>query len=235
MVSAISRCFSERMAGVFRGDLLLRLRRHFESSEERATPVRRSEREEKYHRIGVASDDIRLDAAWYDVWRDGDDLVERFRPYTWVSFPPVLRHLRQGDHLVPWHQDIGYQRLLGERAHSRLITCFVPLEAEPGQCASLEFAVGHFDELPHRAFGDHGAALDDDLFKATKRLDLKLGDAMVFGDFAPHRTYVPDGAVVERRSIEFRLVRPEDSIDGKDYFDIEKGAFVVAGSRGAVG
>jgi len=56
--------------------------------------------------------------------------------------------------------------------------------------------------------------------------DLTLGDALVFGDLTIHRTFLPPGATVERRSLEFRLVRPDEAIADKDYFDLDSGLFV---------
>jgi hypothetical protein len=55
---------------------------------------------------------------------------------------------------------------------------------------------------------------------------LRLGDALVFGDLAVHRTFIPLAATVERRSLEFRLVRRSDAIEAKDYFDVDSGLFV---------
>ena len=82
------------------------------------------------------------------------------------------------------------------------------------------------DELPHEARDGFGAGLADIPESDLVHYGLTLGDALVFGDLALHRTWVPPGAIVERRSLEFRLTRPEDSIADKDYFDVRAGEFV---------
>jgi hypothetical protein len=177
--------------------------------------------------IGAGTVALRFEREWFDIWRAiGDDIVAWLSPFTMLMFPPQVRHVKEVNHLVPWHQDIGYQRLLHSRQHQRLITCFVPLELEPERAPGLEFALGDFAEFRHSPDGLHGAAIeiaDADLDIAT--FSLRFGDALIFGDLAPHRTYVPPGAALSRRSFEFRLVRPDDALDGRDYFDISRRCF----------
>jgi len=215
------------MERLFDPAVMIEVLRHFEAVEPEYQNRVLTEKDEKFLRIGASTDAFRFDPVWYDLWRKAPEgTVERFRPYTWIVYPVQIRHIHAGSHLVPWHQDIGYQVLLGKRAHRQVITCFVPLEERPSDCAGLEFAVGDFDTLPHEPFGDHGAALPGFTCDQSVRPQLSMGDALVFGDHAPHQTVVPEGGRVERRSFEFRLIDPADAIDGKDYFDLERRIFV---------
>lgn len=175
---------------------------------------------------GEGSDALRLDPTWMDAWRNPSRaLREALGDATWVAFPPQVRSVAASHHLVPWHQDVAYQRLLGPRGHERHVTCFVPLDEEPTGRPTVEFVVGRFAELPHDAAAGFGAGLPDAPAGPHALFDLTLGDALVFGDLVPHRSFVPDPRRPERRSLEFRLVRPCDAIAGKDYFDIASGAF----------
>ena len=173
-----------------------------------------------------------MDPRWYDPWRGAAPaLIERLRPYTWLLFPVQLRHITQSGHLVPWHQDAGYVRLMPRR-HSRLITCFVPLEPDPAACASLEFSEGDYEELAHEPYEGHGAALSGRDFGRLRRFELAFGDALIFGDHAPHRTVPAADGTIDRRSFEYRFVTPDEALPDKDYFDIEADAFVrTDGSR----
>jgi len=112
-----------------------------------------------------------------------------------------------------------------QRVHSRLITCFVPLDPDPTNGSTLEFAVGTHDEAVHRPVGDHGAVIEQD-FGNTVRFQLERGDAIIFGDRVPHRTVPARNGNIDRRSFEYRLVVPDDALDDKDYFDIEAKCFV---------
>ena len=149
------------------------------------------------------------------------------RPFTRLIFPLQIRHILRVDQRVPWHQDIGYQVLRGDRAQIQVITCFVPVDPDPTSVPTVEFAVGEFPALAHEAFGDHGATLKISEIPDTVHFELSCGDALVFGDHAPHQTYVPSHlANRDRWSFEYRLVMPEDCLAGSDYFDIEEGIFV---------
>ena len=77
--------------------------------------------------------------------------------------------------------------------------------------------------------GGVGGGLIGSDFQDVFHFDLALGDALVFGDLALHRTFTPKGAHVERRSLEFRLIMPESARLGLDYFDLENVAFVKKG------
>jgi hypothetical protein len=170
---------------------------------------------------------MRFDPVWFDLWRDLPPVSrDRLGPYVWVIFPPQLRHIRTREHLVPWHQDLAYQRLLGTRAHRQVVTCFVPLEHEPDRVSGLEFADDADGILLHEAEGAHGASIPSPGFERIRRFSLNCGDVLLFGDHAPHRTVPGPDGTIDRRSFEFRLIEPADAIDGKDYFDIRRGRFI---------
>jgi hypothetical protein len=227
MLETDTRCFVHHMRGLFDRALMERIRGHMLAVESERQAQALSEREKRVVRIGAATDVLRLDPCWYDLWRDSTgSVIERVRPYTWVTFPVQVRHVTEESHLVPWHQDVGYQRLLGARAHRRIITCFVPLEPDADACSTLEFALGDFEELRHQPDGDHGATTSDPRFARTQRFGLAYGDALIFGDHTPHRTVVPDQGRIDRHSFEFRLVIPGEALDDKDYFDLATGRFV---------
>lgn len=202
------------------------LRAHLErvSGDRQAQAV--TDRERTALARGEASDALRLDPTWMDAFREPTRaLLDALGDATWVAFPPQVRSVAASHHLVPWHQDVAYQRLLGPRGHDRHVTCFVPLDDDPAPRPTIEFVVGRFDELPHDAAAGFGAGLPDAPAGPRALFRLALGDALVFGDLVPHRSVVPDPSRPERRSLEFRIVRPCDAVAGKDYFDILSGAF----------
>ncbi|MGH7894973.1 MAG: hypothetical protein ACREQL_09900, partial [Candidatus Binatia bacterium] len=164
---------------------------------------------------------------WYEAWsKPARDPGAVLGPFTWVTFPPQVRTVRAPAHRVPWHQDAGYQRRLGARAHRQVLTCFVPLDDDPASRATIQFAAAPEAELAHAPLDGFGAGIAAPPLRALTSYALTLGDALVFGDLVLHRTFVPAGAVIERRSLEFRLVHPADALDAKDYFDLASGAFV---------
>ncbi len=220
-----SRCFVQHVAKVFRRPTIERIRNRFIEGEASGWAAR-DDREEKRVSIGAAPDDFRLDEAWYELWQDVDQaVVDRLAPYQWLLYPVHIRHLRADAHLVPWHQDAAYVALM-PRKHERLITCFIPLEPDPTATSTLEFARGEVPLLPHEAEGNHGAAIQNAPTNDLVRFDLQFGDALVFGDLTPHRTVPGRAGLIERRSFEFRLVRPENALPGKDYFDLGSRKFV---------
>jgi hypothetical protein len=213
--------------GLFDPEVLRRLRRYLDEIEPQRQAQAASPREAKAIARGESSDALRLDPRWFDAWRAPKAaLFEAIGPYGWVVYPPQVRLVRALSHRVPWHQDAGYQRLLGPRAHLHHITCFVPIDDDPGNRTTLQFARLTLDELPHASRDGFGAGVAEIPESELVAFDLALGDGLVFGDLALHRTWVPPGACVERRSLEFRLVRPQDSIPDKDYFDVRAGEFV---------
>jgi hypothetical protein len=221
------RFFVHHAHGFFDPAMMERVRAHFDRVEEAYRAQASGARAEWAARLGVGTDSMRFDRVWYDLWRHLPPASEHLLgSFTWLIFPPQVRHIRTTSQLVPWHQDLAYQRLLGTRAHRRVITCFVPLEPRPDLVAGLEFADGEQTLYPHVDQGDHGACIVDPPAGPTLRFVLSHGDAILFGDHAPHRTVpAPDGTI-DRRSFEFRLVEPGDALDGKDYFDIARRRFV---------
>jgi ectoine hydroxylase-related dioxygenase (phytanoyl-CoA dioxygenase family) len=224
-----SRCSVQHMTGVFRRPTIERIRQQFIDREASGWKAK-DDREEKRVSIGAAPDDFRLDESWYELWRDVDQsVVDRLYPYHWLTYPVHIRHLRADAHLVPWHQDAAYVALM-PRKHERLITCFIPLEPDPAATSTLEFARGEVPLLPHVAEGNHGAAIQGLPTNDLVRFDLDFGDALVFGDLTPHRTIPGREGLIERRSFEFRLVRPEHALPDKDYFDLKTRKFVRLGN-----
>ncbi len=222
MLDPDDRWFLRHIPGMFDRAVLADVVAHFGAREAQLEAAVLSDRDAAKLRIGAATDALRLDSKWYDVWRD-PRLVDIFAPFTWVTYPVQLRHVHTADHLVPWHQDEGYMRLLPRR-HTRVITCFVPLEPDPTRGSTLEFATGRHEAHDHHAFGGHGAAMAEPVGPKA-RFDLAFGDAMVFGDHVPHQTVPAADGGIERRSFEFRLVVPADAMPDKDYFDMTTGMF----------
>jgi len=236
MVDAYSRIFIEHAKGFFKPELLSKLRDQFiqfEKSDSLKSNV--SEREAAAIERGESSDKMRMQDCWYDVWRSPvakEKLIEALHPFTWVMFPVQVRHVRtEVGHAVPWHQDAGYMNLHpAEKRHNKVITCFVPIEAEPSKHTTIQFCTDNKDQpdvvFDHEGMAGFGAGLAGDAYKNIFPYDLARGDALVFGDLALHRTFTPKGAQLERRSLEFRLIDPADALPGKDYFDIKQQVFV---------
>lgn len=222
-----SRWFVTPIHRLFKPALLKELREYFDSIEVGEFDKSLTEREQRWLSIGASTDALRMDPRWYDVWRNPTpQMLDTIRPYTWIIFPPQVRHIREIPHLVPWHQDAAYEKLIEMGGHERLITCWIPFDDKPGRHSTLQFCRDQLPELEHQAFGPHGAGLEVLDCKNVEHWTLELGDCLLFGHLAAHRSYVPPGAQVERHSFEFRLVRPEDALANKDYFDVESGLFV---------
>jgi len=212
--------------GIFDADVLRALRHYLDSLAVTRLARGPSEREQRAIARGESSDALRLDPSWFDAFcNPSRALLDVIGPHQWVSYPPQVRFVRSSTHHVPWHQDVGYQRLLGMRAHRRHVTCFVPLDDDPQRRPSIEFAVASVPELEHVARDGFGAGLEEVPPGERLAFALALGDALVFGDLVPHRTFVPDPEQLERRSLEFRLVRAGDAVPDKDYFDVRDGTF----------
>jgi hypothetical protein len=190
------------------------------------------ERDEKALRLGAGTDSFQLDSKWFDLWHAvSDDAVHALRPFTWVVYPVRIGHISTPHHLMPWHQDVGHQDLLGRSPHRREITCYVPLEHDAEWSATLQFAIGEFPRLPHLSQGEHGASIADPRFIDTVTFRPAFGDAIVFGDHTPHRTVVPYGGRIDSRSLEFHLIDPADAVSDVDYFDLDRRCFVRVGAR----
>lgn len=240
-ISTDSRLYLKHIKGLFRPETLRRLHDHFTACEGRYRNLRDlSERERKAIDRGESADAMRMQDTWYDAWREADHtrLLQELRPFTFVTYPVQVRHVRENSHAVPWHQDYGYMKLLGTRRHACVITCFVPLEPNPAACTTLQFAHdnrnGPEEEIDHVPMDGFGAGLSPDRFRQTEYYRLSLGDALAFGDLVLHRTFTPPGWEIERRSLEFRLVKPADALPGKDYLDLEKMQFVKTDETGKV-
>ena len=227
MIDQKTRVFVKHVKGMFQPTLLREIRAFLNKVEAERQALAQSERERQAVSRGETSDALRMDVRWYDVWRSPSSLaLKTVGPFTWVVYPPQVRLVREKNHFVPWHQDIGYQKMLGPRAHKRLITCFIPIDDDPAKRTTLQFAREEMPELKHVPMDRFGAGLENPNFKDLAQYELELGDALVFGDLTFHRTFVPPQGIVERRSLEFRLIQPSDALENKDYFDSKSGFFV---------
>ncbi|MGA7937722.1 MAG: phytanoyl-CoA dioxygenase family protein [Kovacikia sp.] len=237
IASTRARTFFEPVRRMFDPTQLRSIRQYLDAVEVEKQSLAPTDREKVALKQGATSDALRLDPYWYEVWRNPTPfLLDHIRPFTWVVYPVQVRIIRAGAHLVPWHQDIAYQKLLGARGHQRIMTCFIPLDEDPWRRPTIQFARSNQAELEHvpvtEASDTPYAYIGGMQLKAwspqhQEHYTLKLGDCLLFGDLAIHRSFVsPDQEMRDRRSLEFRLVCPEDALDTKDYFDIESGLFV---------
>lgn len=226
-----SRVHVSHVERMFDPAVVHRLRAYLDQVHAERQALARSEREAAIARQGAGSDALRMDRAWFDLWRHPTArLREAVGPFCWIIFPPVVRVMTRADQRVPWHQDLAYQRLLGARGHERIITCFVPLDDDPARRPTVEFCASEERELEHHGEGIFAAGLTGE-FPAGRHFLLRQGDALVFGDMALHRTYSPPDGPPERASLEFRLTRPEDARPGKDYFEIASGQIARTDGR----
>lgn len=230
-----TRLFLKHEKQLFDQALLVELRdkmdrlRAMQENQSNQTP-----REQEAIRRGESSDKTRMQSDWYKVWQANDShsrLIQAIMPYRYVTFPVQVRHVKEVKHHVPWHQDIGYMRLLGDKAPKQVMTCFIPLEPNPSRCTTIQFALDNMREpnereYVHQSLNAFGAGIEQSDFHELQHFPLSLGDALIFGDHVLHRTYLPEGCQPERRSLEFRLVKPEHVLPGKDYFDVLTGKFV---------
>src|SRR5260221_10195442 len=187
--------------------------------------------------VGVAPDWVRLNRDWYSIWRKAriELFARRLPEFTHVVFPPQIRTIRNQASLVPWHQDSAYMRALGARGHKRVITCFVPLEDCTASRPSVEFSVnakqGAVDHLVREGAAINQFDLPDEQRPEpgqVRRIELRLGDAFVFGQDVLHRSYNDGPPSAERTSMEFRIAARDAVIPGKDYYDLERGTWYVA-------
>ncbi len=144
MVVKDNRYFFSNVEDLFDKNKLTELRELFiKSAKDNNSPDKvLTERELKALERGESSDKMRMQDTWYSVWTSpsgNKNLAELFDPYTYVTFPVQVRHVRQANHKVPWHQDIGYMRVLKDKGHQQVITCFIPIEPEPYTCTTVEF------------------------------------------------------------------------------------------------
>jgi ectoine hydroxylase-related dioxygenase (phytanoyl-CoA dioxygenase family) len=201
-----------------------------------------SDREKGAILRGESSDKQRMQSVWYDVWRNHssiDRLLSVVHPFNYVMFPVQVRQVKASDHHVPWHQDIGYMLLLGDKAPKQVITCFIPLEENPADCTTLQFCLDNVNDehpktLKHDIVNAFGAGIVDKNFNELTHFNLNLGDALIFGDHIIHRTFLPEGCKPNRRSLEFRLLKKEHLLPNRDYFDIAERKFIKTNEKAMV-
>ncbi len=222
-----SRHFVDHVSEGFSVSLLTELSQYLERIQNERQMIAPTQREVNGLKLGAGTDALRMDPRWYEVWREfSSELMTAIRPYTWVVFPVQVRLVQSKKHLVPWHQDVGYQKILGTGGHKRIMTCWIPMNEIPFRHSTLQFALDENSQLAHTPLYGHGAGLARQEWTSVKHYDLEFGDCLLFGDLTIHRTFVPERCTLARRSLEFRLVCPDDAIEGKDYFNILEGQFV---------
>lgn len=193
-----------------------------------------SEREKNGETLGIASDSVRLNFEWYDVWKEADlsMLSEIIPSYDQVIFPPTIRTVKEYKGFLPWHQDLAYVKAMGKRAHQKVATCFLPLDDEPAVRPTVEYSfrpnqqpIQHVERPEYLTNQFDLREEDKPTPEQTVRFNLNIGDAILFGQLVLHRTYFPAEEFLPRNSVEFRLTQKTHRINGKDYFDLEKRTF----------
>jgi hypothetical protein len=220
---------------MFSPGALREVRRYFDDVTTKNVELAKTDREQQAVARGESADSVRLDRRWFDVWASPSErLLGLLKEYTWVLYPPQVRHVKKVGDAVPWHQDAGYSRLLGARRHPCMATCFLPLDEDPARRTTLQFVLNDTGrvELDHQPMAGFGAGVDQPDGKLV-HYDLEIGDCLFFGDLAVHRTFRPDDCIADRRSLEFRLTKPQDAIRDKDYFCIPDGKFVQVATAGS--
>ena len=86
----------------------------------------------------------------------------------------------------------------------------------------------------HDRTDNFDAVLDGCDFSSLKHFSLHSGDALVFGDLVLHQTFTPENCTLARTTFEFRAIRKESAIPGKDYYDISKLKFVNSDGESSV-
>lgn len=176
---------------------------------------------------GEATAAERLSPYWYKIWqRPVLQNAAALGPFRWLIYPPQIRALKAERQEVRWHQDAGFVKAMA-RQHKRIITIFVPLDDNPSDRCTLQFTRETPGFLEHSPTSNGFAAGLSGEFTGLYSFDLELGDCLVFGDLAPHRSYTPPGCSWERASMEFRAVVPTEALKDKDYFDIDQARFTA--------
>ena len=171
---------------------------------------------------GEMSDFVRLNTVWYKIYKKNFIFLKKILPYSYVMYPPQIRNVRKKLDKVPWHQDRAYMKLLGKKAPKKTITCFVPLNENPKNHSSIEFAIlKNKKVLNHEKIGLFNKGIKIKIDK-KKRFNLSLGDALVFDDRILHRTYFKKKNSENRFSLEFRMTSKELLTKKKDFYSIEK-------------
>ena len=186
-----------------------------------------SEREEIAVERGEAPDSLRLDTKNYELWSDAsNEMIKSLDNFLWIYYPPQFRNIQKEIQEVRWHQDAGFNKALGDKAHKQIMTCFIPLDEKPYERVTVQFSREIYSYLEHAPTSNGFAAGLERDFTDLIHFDLELGDAILFGDFVPHRTFAPINSKWQRSSFEFRLVRKVEALENKDYFDLTDRQFV---------
>jgi len=186
-----------------------------------------SEREKIAVERGEAPDSLRLDTENYDLWNNtSNEMIKSLDNFLWIYYPPQFRNIQKEVQEVRWHQDAGFNKALGDKAHKQIMTCFIPLDEKPYERVTVQFSREIYSYLEHAPTSNGFAAGLERDFTDLIHFDLELGDAILFGDFVPHRTFAPFDSKWQRSSFEFRLVRKVEALENKDYFDLTDRQFV---------
>jgi hypothetical protein len=186
-----------------------------------------SEREQIAVSRGEAPDSLRLDSKNYDIWSNAsNEVIKSLGDFLWIYYPPQFRNIEKEVQEVRWHQDAGFNKALGNKAHKQIMTCFIPLDEKPSERVTVQFSREIYSFLEHAPTSNGFAAGLKRDFMDLIHYDLELGDAVLFGDFVPHRTFAPEDTIWQRSSFEFRLIRKADALGQKDYFDLLEKKFV---------
>jgi hypothetical protein len=190
-----------------------------------------SEREEIAVARGEAPDSLRLDTKNYELWSNAsNEMIQSLGDFLWIYYPPQFRNIQKEVQEVRWHQDAGFNKALGDKAHEQIMTCFIPLDEKPTERVTVQFSRVIYSYLEHAPTSNGFAAGLERDFSDLIHFDLELGDAVLFGDFVPHRTFAPVDTRWQRSSFEFRLIREADALSNKDYFALREKQFVQLNS-----
>lgn len=186
-----------------------------------------TEREQNAVLRGEAPDSLRLDTKNYDLWSNAsNEMIQSLEDFHWIYYPPQFRNIQKEVQEVRWHQDAGFNKALGDKAHKQIMTCFIPLDEKPYERVTVQFSEEIHSFLEHAPTSNGFAAGLERDFTDLIHFDLELGDAVLFGDYVPHRTFAPEDTIWQRSSFEFRLIRKADALGQKDYFDLLEKKFV---------
>lgn len=200
--------------GAFKPEKLREVANHLSSRFVNQDP--NTPREQQRVIQGTATDAVRFDPKWNEVWEHGTDALRSVLDKNlFVIYPVQTRWVCLPRHLVPWHQDSMYVKSKGQP-----VTCFVPIDDDPSNRSTLMLAKWDGGEIPHAIEDKYGGFEAEQCFDETEHFNLNLGDCLIFGDLCPHKTFVPAGCNISRRSLEFRLLREDQMQHGHDYFSI---------------
>lgn len=218
--------FVYHFVNVFDKTILNSLRKKIISIQKKINQKKISEKEIMAVKRGEMPHSIRLNLRWYSIFKKNKIFLKKILPFSYVMYPPQIRNVKKKLDMVPWHQDRAYMRLLKNKAPKKTLTCFVPLNQNPKNHSSIEFAIHKKKKnLKHQVVGlfDRGIIKK---FQKKKRFKLNLGDALVFDDRIIHRTYFKNKKTDNRYSLEFRMTSKDKLTKNKDFFSIEKNKIV---------